>query len=333
MDSRSREYPYYVVNLDATGYFQHQIHNTVKSERRLEQLAAAFQLLRRRPTAIEKDEVLSESPIFIFDSQSPVMQQAVENARKQFRYFWREMTWESRRIVKGLGMAAIKAPFSDPPRPPGLLQRCINLFKGGDNSDSDSKTPSAEQMWVSDIEFDGDTIQGILLNQPNWVRSVQEGDPVTIRLDEISDWMYVIDDHVYGGYTVQSIRAEMSPQEREAHDDAWGLIFPDPSTVKLMPDDWDALGVGDEHPMALNMAEKMSEELSEHPEYLQFADDAGWTMLHGMAAGGSVASCRVLLDHGADVNAQTVKGYTPLALADRLGWLSVSELLRERGGR
>ena len=53
------------------------------------------------------------SPVFMFDNSDPEMQQAYEKARATFRYFWREVAWERRRIIPALDLACVKAAFSD----------------------------------------------------------------------------------------------------------------------------------------------------------------------------------------------------------------------------
>src|SRR5262249_51459333 len=151
------------------------------------------------------------SRVFRFDGSDPAMQAAYRNARSTFRYFWRELSWEYRRIVPGLGLSAVKAPFSDE--------------DGGE----------VEQMWVGEIDFDGESVHGTLLNAPTHLRSGEKGDRVSIPLAEISDWMYSIDDEVYGGYTVNLMRSRMKPRERREHDEAWGLNFGDPTKVRVVP--------------------------------------------------------------------------------------------------
>jgi len=71
------------------------------------------------------------------------------------------------------------------------------------------------------IDFDGDEVSGILLNDPNWVQSVQKGDEHRLPLDEISDWMYSISGEVFGAYTVNLMRSRMGRAERREHDSAW----------------------------------------------------------------------------------------------------------------
>jgi hypothetical protein len=71
---------------------------------------------RRHRMRIPKAQPMSESQpskVFTFDDTDPEMQAAYEKARATFRYFWREVAWEQRRIVPGLDLAAVKAPFSD----------------------------------------------------------------------------------------------------------------------------------------------------------------------------------------------------------------------------
>ncbi len=84
----------------------------------------------------------SESPIFPAPSDDPEMQQASSKARQTFRFFWRELAWERRRIIPGLELAAVKECFR-------ILPRC------------ELKTPKASKpnrcgslMWTSmDGEF------------------------------------------------------------------------------------------------------------------------------------------------------------------------------------
>src|SRR5262249_13376335 len=110
------------------------------------------------------------SQVFMFDDSDPEMQRASESARATFRYFWREMAWERRRIVPGLDLACVKASFSDGP---------------GTHADG---APGTEHMWLSDIDFDGELVSGALLNSPNWLKSVRKGDSVRVPLNEIRDW-------------------------------------------------------------------------------------------------------------------------------------------------
>jgi uncharacterized protein YegJ (DUF2314 family) len=51
-------------------------------------------------------------------------------------------------------------------------------------------------------------------NDPEVVKSVKLGQAVTVRPQDISDWMYVDHGVLVGGYTLRVIRDAMTPAER-----------------------------------------------------------------------------------------------------------------------
>lgn len=252
---------------------------------------------------------MSKSPVFYAPSDDPALRAAMERARATFKYLWRELTWEYRRIVPALELSAVKAAFID----------------------DGARPEDMEHMWLGEVLFDGSTIIAKLLNAPNTVRSVREGDEVTLTLDRIEDWMYAREGHVYGGFTIQAMRARMSPAERAKHDAMWGYDFGDPRVEALVPP-WPETG-GDpdaEHPMSENMAPSFEEEIAKDPRrFLRTAGPSGMTMLHSLALGGSNACVRVLLANGADPLLRTKSGKTPRDLAEQMGWPRVAATLRE----
>jgi uncharacterized protein YegJ (DUF2314 family) len=272
-----------------------------------------------------------QSKVFLFDNSDPEMQRAHEQARANFRYFWREVHWEQRRIIPGLDLASVKAPFSDRPLDPKTQ---LPQGAGGD-----SDNPEVEHMWLSDVDFDGREVNGTLLNSPNWLKSVKEGDTVRVPLGQISDWMYSIGGEVYGAYTVNLIRSRMGRAERAEHDDAWGgLDFGDPAKIRVVPEPNSGGGllkgwfgkkqteIG-EHPASENIAPEIQKQLAQDPSIVHSRRDDGWTFLHQEALAGSLAPVKVLLAAGADPKARTNHGMTPLALAQSLGWEKVVALL------
>lgn len=282
----------------------------------------------------------SESPIFASPSDDPEMDKAATIARQTFRFFWREMAWEQRRIVPGLDLAAVKASFSDPPeiraQNPGGLE--------------------VEHMWLLEVDFDGRQIQGTLINSPHSLKSINEGDRVTITGKQICDWMYVIAGDVYGGFTVDVMRSRMGNGERKQHDQAWGFDFGDVGLVNLVPPDY----IGDapakkkgllarfsgakstpqdyakvaasEHPMSANMRESLEQAFKENPSLVNEADDRGYNFLHQLSLAGSLDGVDVCLKYGADPNNAAPNGMTPYKLAKCLGWKEVMARLQQAGG-
>lgn len=265
-----------------------------------------------------------KSKVFLEPAEDPEMGEAMKKARASFKYLWRELTWEYRRIVPALQLAAIKAAFRDGP----------------------GASEATEHMWLNEIAFDGEAVRATLVNSPNDLTSVREGDRIAFRPDELEDWMYVLNGRVYGGFTVQVQRSRMSPRERREHDDAWGFDFGDPAQVALAPD-WSAKeksGVlgrlfgssaapsdpDGEHAMSENMAKKLREEIGKHrAAFLEEATgDEQLTVLHSLALGGSAACVRVLLENGANPLLKTRSGKTARELAEQMGWPGVVELLR-----
>ncbi len=246
------------------------------------------------------------------------MLKAIERARATFRFFWRELAWEYRRIIPAFGMTAVKMIFSDegPPQPDGQ---------------------EAEQMWVSEIDFDGHIVAGTLLNEPNWVTSVKSGDRVARPLNETTDWMLTCNNRVYGAFTVHVVRSRMNDRERAQHDAAWGLEFGDPATPLLVPASMTSEGTPpetaeltppDEHPMSENMSDSLAEAIKENPALLATPDPKGFVLLHSLALAGSSAGVRALLEGGADANVQTPDGRKPIDLARAMGWTAVVQLLK-----
>jgi uncharacterized protein YegJ (DUF2314 family) len=253
------------------------------------------------------------------------LHQAYARARETVRFFFRELSWEGRRIVPGLDLAAIKAPFADGEVPPD--------------------DPSIEHMWMNDVWFDGRDVHGTLLNKPFGLTSVTAGDRVAVPLTKISDWMYAVRGVVCGGFTIDTLRARMSDAERKQHDRAWGLEFGAPGEIDLVPRDWymPKRGIMDklfgreqgalpdpatlEHPMAVNMEPSVRTQLAQNPSFVHAASEDGFTFLHQQAIAGDTRSVRAALEVGANRAARTSLGFMPVDFARILGWPEVVALL------
>jgi uncharacterized protein YegJ (DUF2314 family) len=75
-----------------------------------------------------------------------------------------------------------------------------------------------EHFWLSDVSYDGSVFRGRIDNDPETVKNVTLGQPVSARATEISDWMYVDHGVLVGGYTLRVLRDAMSPSDRAEFD-------------------------------------------------------------------------------------------------------------------
>lgn len=279
------------------------------------------------------------SPIYKSSDDDTEMEQASAKARETFKYFWREMAWEQRRIIPGLDLAAVKASFIDPPE---LLDKKSGGFE-------------VEHMWLTEVEFDGKQIQGTLINSPHTLKSIEQGDRVTVTNKQLFDWMYVIAGNVYGGFTVDLLRSRMGKGERRQHDKAWGFDFGEAGLVHLVPPEhigepplkkkglFSFFGgskptpqdyakvAATEHPMSVNMRDSLDQAMTQNPEMIQQTDNRGYSFLHQLSLAGSWDGVDVSLKHGVDPKATAQNGMTRYALAKCLGWKRVMERLQKVG--
>ena len=267
--------------------------------------------------------------------ESAAMQTAIHRARESFPFFWRELSWEYRRIIPALDFSAVKLPFAVPQPGPGQAE--------------------VEHMWVGDLGFDGHTLSGSLLNTAHAMPGLTAGTSVLAPLTHLEDWLCASRGVLCGGFTVQALRAYMPEDERRAHDQAWGQPFPPPELCNITPHAvarpqasqgisrlWKkappppglpyaealAHAKAHEHPMSENMRESIAKDLRQQPAMATQVFDDGWTLLHKDALGGNAAPVQALLAQGADREARTPQGQTALALAEAMGWERVVALLR-----
>ena len=264
---------------------------------------------------------MADKEIFWADGNNPKMIEAFENAQKTFKYFWRELSWERRRIVPAMSVAYVKIAFTQE------TEEC--------------KKPIVEHMWIKEAMFDGNNVMGVLINNPNRLTNVSNGDFINVPLSQISDWLFAIypqselpkqpapKPKSYGGFTIQALRSEMTEQERTEHDNAWGIDFGDYNEVLLVYQQKECPENLIEHPMSKNMREKLIEFLKENPNNITSTDENGLTFLHKETIAGNLSCVEVLLSVGADKNAKTNLGETALDLAKKVNWEHIIPILEK----
>ncbi|MDR2238381.1 MAG: DUF2314 domain-containing protein [Chryseobacterium sp.] len=271
-----------------------------------------------------------EKNSFIFtDGSDPKMIEAYRKAQETFKYFWREQSWEYRRIIPALNLSCVKAAFSQ--------------------EDPETGEQIVEHMWINDIDFDGDTVSGYLINEPNKLTHIQAGDHFKIPLNEISDWLLAVAQpeqkpkglsklfsspapsfpKTYGGFTIHKMRADMSESERREHDDAWQLDFGDFNDIEIVNEQKEKPENLVEHPMSKNMKEKFVQFIQEYPDELTNIDENGLNLFHRETIAGNLTSVQAALDAGADKNIRSRNGKTALDYAKQLRWEHIIPVLED----
>ena len=75
-----------------------------------------------------------------------------------------------------------------------------------------------EHIWVADISFDGKSFHGVVANEPETIPNLEFKQPITVARKNVSDWMYIQDGKLFGGYTTRLLRSRLTDAERKAQD-------------------------------------------------------------------------------------------------------------------
>ena len=79
-------------------------------------------------------------------------------------------------------------------------------------------TPSGgvEHMWIAVVAEENGVLKGLVANDAEETREVKNGQTVSLKISEISDWKYHDGKKLIGGYTIRYFVEKMSSKEREA---------------------------------------------------------------------------------------------------------------------
>ena len=82
-----------------------------------------------------------------------------------------------------------------------------------------------EHIWISDVVLKGDSYLGVIGNTPEYTGEIKLGDTVLVEKREISDWMYIDENKLKGGYTIRALRNKLSESEKKEFDSENGMII------------------------------------------------------------------------------------------------------------
>lgn len=80
------------------------------------------------------------------------------------------------------------------------------------------RTPAGgeEHMWIEVVEEQDGVLKGQIANEAEETREVKNGQTVSVKLSDISDWKYQDGKKLVGGYTIRYFVEKMLSKEREA---------------------------------------------------------------------------------------------------------------------
>jgi uncharacterized protein YegJ (DUF2314 family) len=127
-------------------------------------------------------------PVTYVDDDDPQMKAAIEKARATLPDFVRALQ-SPKPSQRGF---SIKTPITD--------------------------GTHTEHMWLQPVTFDGKQYRGTVDNQPEKVTGVKLGSIRSIDPHQVTDWMYIDNGKLVGGYTIRVVREKLGPKERDDFD-------------------------------------------------------------------------------------------------------------------
>lgn len=82
-----------------------------------------------------------------------------------------------------------------------------------------------EHIWLSGVTYHRGHFHGLVDNQPVHIPDVRMGDRVSVNVDEITDWAFVENDRLVGGYTIRVLFKDLSPEEQRTFLEKAGCHF------------------------------------------------------------------------------------------------------------
>ncbi|MFN9717357.1 MAG: YegJ family protein [Planctomycetota bacterium] len=142
------------------------------------------ELLRQKdPVAALRNSL--NVPVVKASSADPDMEQAVEEARQT----WPDFVRAYQKKEAGTESFSVKFAFDAP--------------------------EDKELMWVEVTSIDDEFVTGRLANDPVWVKDLKLGSKVRRQVSEVSDWMYLRDGRMVGGYSVQVLIKRRQAEEKQ----------------------------------------------------------------------------------------------------------------------
>ena len=82
-----------------------------------------------------------------------------------------------------------------------------------------------EFLWIDPVVLDGANFRGIVANKPEMLTKIKAGDRILVPNADVTDWMYVENGKLVGGYSSRVLRDGLSAAERADFDKSMPYSF------------------------------------------------------------------------------------------------------------
>jgi uncharacterized protein YegJ (DUF2314 family) len=140
--------------------------------------------------ASDANKSVHAAGILWLDGEDPEMVAAIAQAQRAFGQYRDKMQREARRIVPMVEDNGVKVFLPNPGDP-----------------------RAGEHLWVDEEEFGDEQMQATLRNDAGWLLGLSEGARVSFTTDRVSDWFFVVDGVVHGGFTIKVVLSRLTPEQ------------------------------------------------------------------------------------------------------------------------
>ena len=78
----------------------------------------------------------------------------------------------------------------------------------------DESDIGTEQVWLTNIQFKNGSYFGSLNSDPRYLNGKKKGDRVIFMADAITDWMYIRNGNIIGGYSIRYLLERIPEEQR-----------------------------------------------------------------------------------------------------------------------
>jgi uncharacterized protein YegJ (DUF2314 family) len=82
-----------------------------------------------------------------------------------------------------------------------------------------------EHVWVSDVSYKNNAFTGVIASEVLYTDSHKQGDSITVKSEDISDWTYTENGKIKGAYTLRVLMNRMSEKEKKQFIKNMGASF------------------------------------------------------------------------------------------------------------